>query len=111
MASTTPSPAAPGLPGALALAAKVSQALPADSPATWRRAAYRSVLASVLPGAVQGEGHEDADILSQYVREAAAAASTASPEHRDDAFELVLGALLDDWAEEWDMSDDEDMDG
>ena len=111
MASTTPPSEGSTLHGAVALATQVTEALPAGSPPTWRRLAFRAVLASILPVAVQGERPEYATSLSPFVREAAMVASSTGPEHRDDVFELVLDALLDDWVEDWDVSDDEDADG
>lgn len=96
----------------LALAGEVTDSLPAGSPMAWRRLTYRAILSAVLHDAVEndtdGLDPQDAANLSRFVREAAAAASTAAPEHRDDAFELVLQALLEDWVDNWNIDDDED---
>jgi hypothetical protein len=93
------------------LAAEVTAALPAGSPTAWRRLAYRVILSAVLHDAVENEtdGLDAQDVanLSRFIREAAAAASRAALEYRDDAFELVLQALLEDWVDNWNV-DDED---
>ncbi len=120
MAPTHPSPADqqtwPDDTGYLgrtvALADQVTSNLPAGSPMAWRRLTYRAVLSAVLRDAVEndtaGLEADDAENLSRFVRDAATAASRASVEHRDDTFEIVLNALLEDWVDNWDPGDEED---
>jgi hypothetical protein len=123
MSPTSPSPAdqqtwpddAGYLGRIVTLADEVTNSLPADSPMSWRRLAYRAVLTAVLRDAVENDTNgldpDDADNLTRFIRDAAAAASGATLEHRDDAFEIVLNALLEDWVDNWDGDDEEDEDG
>jgi hypothetical protein len=61
---------------------------------------------------------QDTANVHGFVRDAAEAALDAPQEHRDDAFEIVLGALLDDWILNWNTDegygdeeeDDEELD-
>jgi hypothetical protein len=96
----------------VALADEVTNAIPVGAPMSWRRVTYRAVLSAVLRDAVENEttglDPEDADNLSRFVNDAAAAASAAGLEHRDDAFEVVLNALLEDWVENWDTPDEDE---
>jgi len=96
------------------LAERVTSVLPAGSPVSWRRLTYRAVLSAVLRDAVEndtsGLGPDDAETLGRFVRDAAGAAGMASPEHRDDAFEIVLGALLEDWVDNWEPDTEDEPD-
>ena len=96
------------------LAGQVTGAVPAGSPAEWRRVTYRAVLSAVLRDRVEnGTGNlEEGDVasLSEFVAEAATAASSAPADHRDDAYEVVLNALLEDWVDNWGGADDDDDD-
>jgi hypothetical protein len=97
---------------AVALAGRIVDALPAGSPTAWRGATYRSVLTAVIRDRIENETGEleDGDVasLSDFVRAAAEAAAAAPLEHRDDAYEIVLDGLLQDWVENWNESDDDD---
>ncbi len=90
---------------AVSVAGQVVAGLPAGSPPGWSRIAYRAVLSGVLRDWVDnGEASlEDEDVaaLSRFVQQAASVATMASPEFRDDTFEIVLGALMDDWVVNW----------
>jgi hypothetical protein len=77
------------------------------------------VLAAVITDRVENDTGdlEDGDetSLADFVRAAAETASTAEPEHRDDAYEIVLQGLLQDWVDNWnesdpDLDDEEDDD-
>jgi hypothetical protein len=96
----------------VALAGRIVDALPADAPAAWRGPTYRAVLTAVIRDRIENETGdlEDGDIssLSEFVRAAATAAAAAPAEHRDDAFEIVLDGLLQDWIENWNEPDDGD---
>lgn len=96
------------------VAARVTEAVPAGSPESWRRAAFRSVLSAIIRDRVDNRTGdlEDGDVtsLSEFVEAAGSAASTAPAEHRDDAFEIVLLALLEDWVDNWEGTDDDDDD-
>jgi hypothetical protein len=98
----------------VALADEVTNSLPPGTPMGWRRLAYRAVLRAVLRDAVENDTNglepDDTANLTRFVRDAAAAASLASLEHRDDAFELVLSALLEDWVDNWASGGEEDDD-
>ena len=100
----------------VALAGQVAATVPATSPAGWRRIAYRAVLSAVLRDAVENETtdleSEDSDNLSRFVRDASSVAQAAGPEHQDDAFEIVLNSLLEDWVDNRDspLDDDDDLD-
>ena len=87
------------------LAARVTDALPASSPMAWRRLAFRAVLSAVVRDRVQNDTGDleegDESVLAGFVGDAAAAASVAPLEHRDDAFEIVLQGLLQDWVDNW----------
>src|SRR5262245_21310618 len=95
----------------LAIADQVTRALPAGMPLGWRRTTYRAVLSAILHDAVehstQGLEPDDVENLSQFVQDAARASAGVSLEHRDDAYEIVLGALLEDWVENWNLSGDD----
>ncbi|HEY4026195.1 MAG TPA: hypothetical protein VGO86_07165 [Candidatus Dormibacteraeota bacterium] len=101
------------------VAGRIVDSVPAGSPLTWRKLTYRAVLAAVLRDAVEngtdGLEPDDETNLRRFVQDAAAAAGRATTEHSDDAYELVLQALLADWVDNWDSSssdedDDEDDD-
>src|SRR2546429_884706 len=96
------------------LADEVTRSLPAGSPMAWRRLTYRAVLSAVLRDAVENDtgapDTEDATNLSRLVRSAAEAASQTGVEHRDDAFEIVLAALLEDWVDNWDPDEEDEAD-
>ena len=96
----------------VALAGRVVDALPAGSPGRWRGPTYRAVLAAIIRDRVEnGTGElEDGDVssLEEFVRAAAAAASAAPQEHRDDAYEVVLQGLLEDWVDNWNEPEDDD---
>jgi hypothetical protein len=97
-----------------ALAGRIVDALPPGSPMAWRGPTYRAVLTAVIRDRIENETGDledgDAASLSDFVRAAAEAASSAPMEHRDDAYEIVLNGLLQDWVENWNESDDEDDD-
>jgi hypothetical protein len=94
------------------VAGQVSATVPAGSPDDWRRVTYRAVLSAIVRDHVEnatGQLEEgDVTSLSEFVAEAANAASSAPPEHRDDAYEVVLQALLEDWVDNWDGSAEDD---
>jgi hypothetical protein len=120
MAPTTPSaadqqtwPDDTGYLGRTAAAAeRVASSLPGGSPLAWRRLAYRAVLSAVLRDAVENDNRglepDDAENLSRFVQDAAATASSVAVEYRDDTFEIVLSALLEDWVDNWDPGDEEE---
>jgi hypothetical protein len=95
----------------VSLAGRVTDAVPADSPSEWRRVTFRTVLSAIVRDHIENgtANLEDGDVasLSDFVVEAAAAASTAPDEYRDDAYEVVLDALLEDWVDNWEGSDDD----
>ncbi len=97
------------------VAGRVAETLPAGSPMTWRRLTYRAVLSAIARDRVENSTGdlEDGDeaSLADLVRAAAQAAGRAPLEHRDDAYELVLQALLEDWVENWEGSGADDNDG
>ncbi len=98
----------------VAVAGQVAAGLPAGSPPGWSRIAYRTVLSGVLRDWVDNgdttlEG-EDVATLTRFVQQAASAAGSAPSEFRDETFEVVLGALMDDWVINWggeSLEDDE----
>jgi hypothetical protein len=94
------------------VAGRITDALPAGSTMSWRKITYRGVLAAILRDAVENgtEGLEPDDEanLRRFVRDAASAAEGAPAEHQDDAYELVLQALLIDWVDNWDSSPSDD---
>jgi hypothetical protein len=94
------------------VAARVTDAVPAGSPEGWRRATFRAVLAAVVRDRVDNRTGdlEDGDVssLSEFVESAAAAASTAPAEHREDAYEILLLALLEDWVDNWEGTEEEE---
>jgi hypothetical protein len=96
----------------LAIADQVTSAVPAGMPQRWRRTTYRAVLSAILHDAVehstQGLQPDDVENLSRFVRNAARAAASVGLEYRDDAYEIVLGALLEDWVDNWSASDDDE---
>jgi hypothetical protein len=96
------------------LAGQVVSAMPVGSPPDWRKVTYRTVLSAIVRDHVEnGTGNlQDGDVssLSEFVREASAAAHAAPLEHRDDAYEVLLQALLEDWVDNWEGSDDDDDD-
>ncbi|HYW24749.1 MAG TPA: hypothetical protein VE953_11345 [Terriglobales bacterium] len=98
----------------VALAARIVDALPPGSPTAWRGPTYRAVLTAVIRDRIENETGDledgDAASLSDFVRAAAAAAAAAPAEHRDDAYEIVLDGLLQDWVENWNEPVDEDDD-
>jgi hypothetical protein len=110
------SPDAGDLTTLVEVAARVTDTLPSEAPASWRRLTYRAVLAAALRDAVEngteGLEAEDETNLARFVQDASRAAGRAPAEHGDDAYELVLGALLDDWVDNWDSapSDDDEED-
>jgi hypothetical protein len=87
------------------VASQVTAGLPAESPPGWSRIAYRTVLSGMLRDWIDnGETvleEEDVAVLTRFVEQAAAIAGSAPPEFRDDAFEIVLRALMDDWMVNW----------
>jgi hypothetical protein len=96
------------------LVSDVLDALPLGSPPSWRGITYRAVLGAVVRDRVENgtDDLEEGDVtsLSDFVRSAAAAASNAPAEHRDDAFDIVLQGMLADWVDNWNVSDDEGED-
>lgn len=98
----------------VAAAERVANALPSDAPPAWRHTTYRSVLTAVLRDAVENETSsleaEDTANLSRFVEDAARAARGSAADLRDDTFEIVLGALLEDWVDNWDGPGDGDED-
>jgi hypothetical protein len=113
--SFSPSPDDSGdLSTLVEVAGRIADSVPAGSPATWRRLTYRAVLAAVLRDAVDngtdGLEPDDETNLRRFVQDAATAAGRAATEHQDDAYDLVLLALLADWVDNWDSSaaDDDD---
>jgi hypothetical protein len=96
----------------VAVASRVTDAVPAGSPASWRRVTFRTVLSAIVRDRVDNSTGdlEDGDVssLSLFVRGAAAAAAQAPAEHRDDAYEVLLQALLEDWVDNWEGTDDEE---
>jgi hypothetical protein len=97
-----------------ALAGRIVDALPPGSPMAWRAPTYRSVLTAAIRDRIENETGdlEDGDIesLSDFVRAAAVAAQAAPMEHRDDAYEIVLDGLLQDWVENWNEPEEDDDD-
>ncbi|HZU16307.1 MAG TPA: hypothetical protein VFD01_06890 [Candidatus Dormibacteraeota bacterium] len=100
---------------AVTVAGQAAAGLPAGSPPGWGRIAYRAVLSGVLRDWVDNgdttlEG-EDISTLTRFVRQAASAAGSAPAEFRDDTFEIVLGALMDDWVINWggDSSEEDEL--
>jgi hypothetical protein len=89
----------------VAAAGEAADQLPSEAPAGWRRTAYRAVLAAVLRDWTENGtatlDPQDTANLHGFVRDAAEAALDAPQDDRDDAFEIVLGALLDDWILNW----------
>jgi len=96
------------------LAGRIVDALPPGSPMAWRGPTYRALLTAVIRDRIENQTGDledgDAASLSDFVRAAAEAALAAPTEHRDDAYEIVLNGLLQDWVENWNESDDEDED-
>jgi hypothetical protein len=96
------------------VAGRAVESLPAGSPVAWRRITYRTVLAAILRDAVEngtdGLEKEDEVNLRRFVQDAATTAEPAAAEHRDDAYELVLQALLADWVDNWDSANSDDDD-
>jgi len=95
----------------VALAGRVADAVPPGSPTAWRGPAYRAVLNAVIRDRIENDTGdlEDGDVasLTDFVRAAAASAAAAPMEHRDDAFEIVLDGLLQDWVDNWNEPEDE----
>jgi len=98
----------------VALAARVTNDLPSGSPTGWRRITFRTVLSAISRDRVENDTGqlEEGDLtsLGGFVQLAARAASTAPLEYRDDAYEVLLHALLEDWVENWVGSDSDDED-
>jgi hypothetical protein len=96
----------------VALAGRIVDALPPGSPVTWRAPTYRAVLTATIQDRIENETGdlEDGDLasLTDFVHAAAVAASAAPMEFRDDAYEIVLEGLLQDWVENWNESGDDD---
>jgi hypothetical protein len=96
----------------VALAGRIADALPPGSPTAWRGPTYRAVLTATIRDRIENETGdlEDGDVasLADFVRAAAAAAGAAPAEHRDDAYEIVLDGLLEDWVENWNEPADDD---
>jgi hypothetical protein len=90
-------------------ASEAAGALPEAAPSSWRRTAYRAVLAAILRDwAENGTATLDPDDAANvhgFVRDAAATALGVPEEHRDDTFEVVMTALLDDWILNWNTED------
>lgn len=95
----------------LAIADQVTSAVPAGMPLSWRRTTYRTVLSAILHDAVEHSTQalepDDLENLSRFVRNAAKAAAAVGLEFRDDAYEIVLRALLEDWVDNWSLSGDD----
>jgi hypothetical protein len=113
--SFSPSPDDSGdLSTLVEVAGRIAESVPAGSPASWPRLTYRAVLAAVLRDAVEngtdGLEPDDETNLRRFVHDAATAAKRAAMEHQDDAYELVLLALLADWVDNWDSSTSDDDD-
>jgi hypothetical protein len=93
----------------VAAASEAAGKLPEEAPSAWRRTAYRAVLAAILRDwAENGTATldpQDAANVHGFVQDAAQAALAAPEEHRDDTFEVVLTALLDDWILNWNTED------
>lgn len=98
----------------VSIAARVADAVPAGSPPAWRRLTFRTVLAAIARDRVDNSTGdlEDGDVssLSEFVAGAAAAAERAPLEFRDDAYDILLQALLEDWVDNWEPTDEEDED-
>jgi hypothetical protein len=98
----------------VAVAARVADAVPAGSPESWRRITFRAVLAAIIRDRVDNHTGdlEDGDVssLDEFVEGAAAAAGKAPELYRDDAYEVLLHALLEDWVDNWESADDDDDD-
>jgi hypothetical protein len=98
----------------VALAGRIVDTLPADAPPAWRGPTYRAVLTAVIRDRIENETGdlEDGDVssLSEFVQAAATAATAAPEEHRDDAYEIVLDGLLQDWIENWNEPEGDDDD-
>jgi hypothetical protein len=96
------------------LAGRVVDTLPAGSPTSWRSVTYRAVLTAMVRDRVENETGDledgDAGSLTEFVEAAAAAASKAPAEHRDDAYEIVLQGLLEDWVDNWNEPEEDDDD-
>jgi hypothetical protein len=95
-----------------ALAGRAVDALPPGSPAAWRGPTYRAVLSAVIKDRIENgtADLEEGDVtsLTDFVLAAAGAAAAAGPEFRDDAYQVVLEAQLEDWVENWNEPDDDD---
>ncbi|HXM57247.1 MAG TPA: hypothetical protein VOB72_17740 [Candidatus Dormibacteraeota bacterium] len=96
------------------LASRVADAVPSGSPDGWRRVTFRAVLSAVIRDRVENEtgNLEDGDVesLSEFVAAAVGGAATAPEAYRDDAYEILLQALLEDWVDNWEGTDDDDDD-
>jgi hypothetical protein len=77
----------------------------AGSPETWRRDAYRIVLAGVLQDAIDNgtapPDDQDIENLRGFVREASRVAKAGPVDLQDETFTVVLQALTDDWVVNW----------
>ena len=96
----------------VAVSARVADAVPAGSPDSWRRLTFRAVLAAIVRDRVDnhtGDLEEgDVSSLDEFVEGAASAAIKAPEAYRDDAYEVLLNALLEDWVDNWESTDDDD---
>ena len=96
------------------VAARVADAVPAGSPQSWRRLTFRVVLSATVRDRVDNRTGdlEDGDVssLSEFVEAAAAVAAQAPSEHRDDAYEILLQAMLVDWVDNWEPAEEEEDD-
>src|SRR5215471_6556896 len=98
----------------VAVAARVADSIPAGSPDSWRRITFRAMLGAIIRDRVDnhtGDLEEgDVSSLDEFVEAAATAALKAPEVYRDDAYEVLLNALLEDWFDNWESTDDEDDD-
>lgn len=96
----------------LAIADQVTRAVPPGMPLSWRRTTYRAVLSAILHDAVEHSTQalepDDVENLSRFVRHSATAVAGVGLEYRDDAYEIVLRALLEDWVDNWSLSSDDE---
>ena len=100
----------PYLVATSAAVARIVGGLPGQAPSEWSRVAYRTVLAGVLRDWVENgtEGLTDQDErdLGDLARLAAGVALDADYSRRDDAFAVLIGALVDDWVRNWNVDED-----
>lgn len=104
----------PYLADITALVGRIAGALPGSAPGEWGRIAYRTILSGVLKDWVdhgtEGLSEQDADDLTALTRLAAQTALAVDYSRRDDTFIVVIGALIDDWVRNWNVSNGESED-